>query len=47
MIIFRPKREKANAMLFKVRDYINTGILESVCHVLFESCIHYTCIIWG
>ena len=37
----------ANAMLYKVRDFVGAGILKSICHTIFESHIHYACIIWG
>ena len=38
---------RANAMLYKVRDFVDAGILKSIYHVLFESRIHYACILWG
>ena len=38
---------RANAMLYKVRDFVDAGILKSIYHALFESHIHYACIIWG
>ena len=38
---------KANAMLYKVRYFVDTGILKSIYHALFESHIHYVCVIWG
>ena len=38
---------RANAMLYKVRDFVDAGILKSIYHALFESHIHYTCIILG
>ena len=28
---------RANAMLYKVRDYVNAGILKAIYHTLFES----------
>ena len=34
-------------MLYKVRDFVDAGILKSIYHALFESHIHYACIIWG
>ena len=37
---------RANAMLYKVRDFVDAGILKSIYHALFESHIHYACIIW-
>ena len=38
---------RANAMRYKVRDFVDAGILKSIYHALFESHIHYACIIWG
>ena len=38
---------RANAMLYKVRDFVDAGILKSIYHALFESHIHYACIICG
>ena len=34
-------------MLYRVKDYANAGILKAIYHTLFESHIHYACIIWG
>lgn len=36
----------ANAMHYKVRDYVTTEILKSMYHAQFESWIHCACIIW-
>ena len=33
---------RTNTMLYKVRGFVNAGIF----HALFESHIHYACIIW-
>ena len=41
------KLNQANAMLYKVRDFINANILISIYYALFESHINYACIIWG
>ena len=38
---------RANAMLYKVRNFVGAGILKSIYHSLFESHIHYACTIWG
>ena len=41
---------RANAVLYicnKVRDFVDAGILKSIYHALFESHIHYACIILG
>ena len=37
---------RANKMIYKVRDYVNIEIIKSIYHALFESHIHYACIIW-
>ena len=41
------KINRANAMLYKVRDFVNVDIFKSVYYALFESHINYACIIWG
>ena len=33
-------------MLHKVRNFVNAGILKAIYHALFESHIHYACLIW-
>ena len=38
---------RANAMLYKVRDFLNANILISIYYAIFESHIHYACIILG
>ena len=38
---------QANAMLYKIRDFVNANILKSIYCALFESHINYVCIIWG
>ena len=38
---------RANAMLYKVRDFVDAGILKSIYYALFASHIYYACIIWG
>ena len=34
-------------MLYKVRNFVDAGILKSIYQVLFASHIHYACILWG
>ena len=34
-------------MLYKVRGFVNAGILKSIYYALFELHVHYACIIWG
>ena len=41
------KLNRANATLYKVRDFANANILKSIYYALFESHINYACIIWG
>ena len=38
---------RTNAMLYKVRDFVDAGILKLLYHALFESHIHYACITWA
>ena len=38
---------RANAMLYKARDFVDVRISKSIYHALFELHIHYACIIWG
>ena len=38
---------RANAMPYKVRDFVGAGISKSIYYALFESHIHYACIISG
>ena len=35
-----------NAIFYKVRDFVDATILKSIYYALFESHIHYVCIIW-
>ena len=41
------KLNQANAMLYRVRDFVNANILKSNYYALFESHINYACIIRG
>ena len=41
------KLNRANVMLYKIRDFVNANILKSIYYALFEWRINYTCIIWG
>ena len=40
------KVNRANAMLYKIKDFVNAYILKSIYYALFESHINYACI-WG
>ena len=41
------KLNRANALLFKIRDLVDSNILKSIFHAIFESHINYACIVWG
>ena len=41
------KLNRGNAMLYKVRDFVNANILKSIYYALFESHINYACTVWG
>ena len=41
------KLHRTNAMLCKVRDFVNANVLKSIHYTLLESHINYACIIWG
>ena len=41
------KLVKANAMLYKICDYVNHNTLKSIYFVLFKSHMNYISIIWG
>ena len=41
------KLNRANAMLYTVRDSVNANILKSIYYALFESHINYASIAWG
>ena len=39
------KLSRASVKLYQVRDYVNDGILKIIYYALFESHIHYRCMI--
>ena len=41
------KLNRVNAMPYKVNDFVNANILESIYFALFESDVNYACIKWG
>ena len=41
------KLNQANALLYKVRHFVNANIFKSIYYALFESHINYACVIWG
>ena len=41
------KLNKANAMLYKVRQFVNERTLISIYHAIFDSHLNYASIAWG
>ena len=41
------KLNKANAMLYKVRQFVNEKILISIHHAIFDYHLMYTSVVWG
>ena len=41
------KLNSANALLFKIRDYVNFSTLKSIYFAIFDSYINYANFIWG
>ena len=41
------KLNKANAMLYKVRQFVNQRTLISISHAIFDSHLNYGSIVWG
>ena len=41
------KLNKANAMLYKVRQFVNQRTLISIYHAIFDSHLNYASIVWG
>ena len=41
------KLVRVNAMLYKIRDYVNQNALKSIYFALFESHMAYAPVIWG
>ena len=41
------KLNKANAMLFKVREFVNTNILKSIYYPIFDCRLSYVNTVWG
>ena len=46
-ILIAIKLNKANALLFKVRNYINFNTLKSIYYKIFDPHINYANLIWG
>ena len=45
--VIATKLDRANAILYKVRDFVKANIRKSIYYALFESHINYVCITWG
>ena len=41
------KLNKANAMLYKIRDFVSQNLLNTIYYALFESHLNYACTVWG
>ena len=41
------KLNRANAMLFKVREFVNTKILKSIYYAIFDCHLNYANTVWG
>ena len=41
------KFNRANAMLFKGREFVNIKILKSICYAIFDCHLNYTNTVWG
>ena len=41
------KLNRANVMLYKLRDFGSANTLKSIYYLLFEAHTNYACIIWG
>ena len=41
------KVNRANALLFKIRKYVNSKILRSIYFAIFDSYLSYCCLVWA
>ena len=41
------KLSRANALLFKIRNFVNSSILRTIYFAIFESCPNYCCLVWS
>ena len=41
------KLNRANALLFKVREYVSTDTLRSIYYAIFDSYLNYGSLVWG
>ena len=40
------KLNRANALLYKVREFVNTMVLKSIYHAIFDSNLNYANTVW-
>ena len=41
------KLNRANALLLKIRNYVNMKTLRNICYAIFDSHLTYFCIVWA
>ena len=41
------KLNRANAFLFKMKKYVSSKILRSICFTIFDSYLSYRCLVWA
>ena len=41
------KLNRANALLFKIRNFVDSSILRTINFAIFESHLNYCCLIWS
>ena len=41
------KLSRANALLFKIRNFVNSSILRTIYFAIFESHLNYCCLVWS
>ena len=47
LTIFPLNRNRANALLFKIRKYVSLKILRSIYFAIFDSYLSYCCLVWA
>ena len=41
------KPSRANALLFKIRNFVNSSMLRTIYFTIFESHLNYCCLVWS
>ena len=41
------KLSTANALLFKIRNFVNSSVLRTIYFAIFESHLYYCCLVWS